>query len=385
MKTIAILGSTGSVGVNTLRVVEKFPEKLRVASLAAGQNAPLLAQQIRQFRPEVVSVADEATAERLRRGLRGLPLRRRPQIEIGETGMTLVATHSSVDLVVSAAVGVVGLLPTFKAVKQGKSVALANKEILVVAGELITRELARTKRQLLPIDSEHCAIHQCLRAGERSEVRRLILTASGGPFRESSLQTMRRATVRQALAHPTWRMGNRITIDSATLMNKGFEVIEAHWLFGLDPEQIDVLIHPQSTVHSMVEFVDGSIVAQLSATDMRQPIQYVLTFPQRLNSNVHYFDFGEAMQFDFAKPNLKKFRCLELAYQALREGAAALCALNAADEVAVHAFLKKKIPLTRIPSVIETTLNRLPGARIRSIEHCLDVDRRAREVANAVI
>lgn len=263
--------------------------------------------------------------------------------------------------------------------------ALANKEVLVVAGGLITQELKRRKKPLLPIDSEHCAIHQCLRTGERSEVRRLILTASGGPFRTASLQRMQRATVKQALAHPTWRMGNRITIDSATLMNKGFEVIEAHWLFGLEAEKIDVLIHPQSTIHSMVEFVDGSIMAQLSAADMRQPIQYALTYPQRLNTNVHYFDFGDSTQFDFGRPDLKRFRCLGLAYRALEEGPAALCALNAADEIAVHAFLKREIPLTRIPDVIERTLDRLRPARVQTIQDCLEIDRQARQLATAVI
>lgn len=385
MKKISILGSTGSVGVNTLRVVEKFSDRIRVISLAAGRNARRLAQQIRQFRPEIVSVADEKTANSVRREIQKLSARQRPQIEVGEEGMIAVATHPWVDLVVSAAVGVVGLIPTYQAIRHGKSVALANKEVLVVAGELMNREMAKHGKNLLPIDSEHCAIHQCLRSGRREEVRRLILTASGGPFRESSLTEMRSASVRQALTHPTWRMGNRITIDSATLMNKGFEVIEAHWLFGLKAEQIDVLIHPQSTVHSMVEFVDGSIIAQLSATDMRQPIQYVLTYPQRLNSNVHYYDFGTAARFDFEKPQLKKFRCLALAYQALQSGSAAMCALNAADEVAVHAFLKKKIPLTQIPVIIEKTLNRLPSSTIRSIGECLALDEEARRLARAVI
>jgi 1-deoxy-D-xylulose-5-phosphate reductoisomerase len=385
MKRISILGSTGSIGVNTLRVVEKFPERISVVSLAAGRNARRLAQQIKRFHPEIVSVADEKTVRILRQELQGIPSRRQPQIEMGESGMIQVATHPAAQLLVSAAVGVVGLMPTFQAVLNAKSVALANKEILVVAGELITRELTKRKKHLLPIDSEHCAIHQCLRSGSREEVRRLILTASGGPFRMASHRAMRQATVGQALAHPTWRMGSRITIDSATLMNKGFEVIEAHWLFGLKADQIDVLIHPQSTVHSMVEFVDGSIMAQLSAPDMRQPIQYALTFPERLNSNVHYFDFGETTQFDFQKPDLSKFRCLELAYQALRQGGSSLCVLNAADEVAVHAFLKKKIPLTRIPRIIEETLERMPTQRIRSIDHCLEVDREARRLATAVI
>lgn len=385
MKKISILGSTGSIGVNTLRVVEKFPDKIQVISLAAGRNAPLLAQQVKRFQPKIVCVADTTTAQSLQKELAGIPRRRRPEIEVGEDGMTAVATHPSVELVVSAAVGVVGLVPTYEAVRHGKSVALANKEILVVAGQLITRELAKRGRHLLPIDSEHCAIHQCLRAGRFQEVRRLILTASGGPFRRASWRAMHHATVRQALAHPTWRMGNRITIDSATMMNKGFEVIEAHWLFGLKASQIDVLIHPQSTIHSMVEFVDGSIMAQLSATDMRQPIQYVLTYPQRLNSDVRYFDFGKAASFNFEKPDLKKFRCLALAYQALKSGPSAMVILNAADEVAVHAFLNRRIPLTRIPKVIEKTLERVPPMRIQTIQQCMELDRLARQAAHAVL
>lgn len=385
MKKISILGSTGSVGVNTLRVVEKFSDQIEVCALAAGRNTQRLAQQIKQFHPALVSVADEAAAKDLYRELNRLARRQWPEILVGERGMTCVATVPSVDLVVSAAVGVVGLVPTFEAVKHGKSIALANKEILVVAGELITREVAKQKRHLLPIDSEHCAIHQCLRSGTHDEVHRLILTASGGPFRKSSLQTMRRASVNQALSHPTWRMGSRITIDSATLMNKGFEVIEAHWLFGLRGDQIDVLIHPQSTVHSMVEFVDGSIIAQLSAADMRQPIQYVLTYPRRLNTNIHYFDFGRSTQLDFQAPNLKKFRCLTLAYQALKEGTAAMCALNAADEVAVHAFLKQRIALTHIPTVIEKTLEHFSTPRIHSIQDCIEVDLAARRVAMTMI
>jgi 1-deoxy-D-xylulose-5-phosphate reductoisomerase len=385
MKKISILGSTGSVGVNTLRVVEKFPDRIQVTALAAGRNSRRLAEQICRFRPQLVSVADEKAATLLVKELRAKGVRRHPQVEIGVTGMTSVATHPDVDLVVSAAVGVVGLVPTFRAVQRGKSVALANKEVLVVAGELITRELARKGTTLLPIDSEHCAIHQCLRSGTSTEVRRLILTASGGPFRQSTYEKMRRATVRQALAHPTWRMGDRITIDSATLMNKGFEVIEAHWLFGLKGGQIDVLIHQQSTIHSMVEYVDGSIMAQLGAADMRQPIQYVLTYPERLNSNVHYYDFGKSMRFDFERPDLKKFRCLSLAYQALEAGASASCVLNAADEVAVHAFLRGEISLTQIPQVIEKTLHRLPPTPIRTIEQCIELDQEARIVAGAVI
>lgn len=366
-------------------MVEKFPQRLKVVALAAGRNIKLLSKQIKEFHPEVVSVADTDTASQLSRALKGWTKRKIPEILVGESGMTNVATHPDVDMVVSAAVGVVGLIPTFEAVRCGKVIALANKEVLVAAGELISDQLERGSNRLLPVDSEHCAIHQCLRTGRSQEVRRLILTASGGPFRSASLAAMRRASVHQALAHPTWRMGHRITIDSATLMNKGLEVIEARWLFQLGADQIDVLIHPQSTIHSMVEFIDGSIIAQLSATDMRQPIQYVLTYPERLNSNVRYFDFGRSTAFDFEVPDRKRFRCLHLAYEALKSGSAATCALNAADEVAVQAFLHGSIALTDIPTVIEKTLNRIATTRLRSIEHCREIDERARVIARAVI
>lgn len=354
-------------------------------ALAAGRNIQRLSQQIKEFQPQVVSVADDDAASKLSRVLKKRTGKSIPEILVGESGMTRVATHPDVDMVVSAAVGVVGLVPTFEAVRCGKAIALANKEVLVAAGELIFEQLKRGKTSLLPVDSEHCAIHQCLRSGRSQEVRRLILTASGGPFRSASVAAMRKASVRQALAHPTWRMGDRITIDSATLMNKGLEVIEARWLFELGADEIDVLIHPQSTIHSMVEFIDGSIIAQLSATDMRQPIQYALTYPERLNTNVRYFDFGQSTAFDFEKPDRKKFRCLALAYEALKSGSAATCALNAADEVAVQAFLHGSIALTDIPIVIEKTLNRISVTRLKSIEHCGEIDARSRSIARAMI
>lgn len=380
MKNISILGSTGSIGVNTLRVVEKFPEKIRVVSLAAGGNSGLLSQQIRKFHPQIVSVADGETADALARCLRGLPARRRPQIEVGEKGMTRVATHPSVELVVGATVGVVGLVPIFEAVRHGKSVALANKEILVVAGELITREMGRQGKPLLPIDSEHCAIHQCLRSGQHHEVRRLILTASGGPFRNASMRAMRHATVREALAHPTWRMGNRITIDSATLMNKGFEVIEACRLFDVPPSRVGVIVHPQSTIHSLVEFTDGSILAQLSVTDMRLPILYALTWPERTASKLK-FPLGELKTLDFCRPDMEKFPCLALAYEAAEAGGAKTVALNAADEVAVAAFLGGRIRFSEIPRIIRAVLDETKTRHPESINEVLRVDEQARQVA----
>ncbi len=286
MKQIAILGSTGSIGRQTLAVVEAMPERFAVAALAAGNNVEEMAQQILRHRPELVSVATPAAAANLAERLRAAsPAAKLPDIQHGPAGMLAVATHPSAATLVSASVGVVGLAATYAAVKAGKQVALSNKEVLVAAGEIVMAAAREANVELLPVDSEHNAIHQCLRAGKRAEVKRLILTASGGPFRKTPLSKMAAATPEQALAHPNWRMGRRITIDSATLVNKGFEVIEARWLFDMRPDQIHVVIHPQSTIHSMVEYVDGSILAQLGPTDMRMPIQYALTYPERAASN----------------------------------------------------------------------------------------------------
>ncbi len=312
MKHLAILGSTGSIGRQCLAVVEALRERFRVIALAAGKNVEALAEQIERHKPDVVSVSDEAKAEELAVRLRGkgIPL---PAIHHGREGMLAVGTHPQADLVVSAAVGVVGLEATYEALRCGKQVALSNKEVLVAAGELVMAAAARTGRELLPVDSEHNAIHQCLRGGARGEVRKLVLTASGGPFRKTPLAQLASVTPEQALAHPNWRMGNRITIDSATMMNKGFEVIEAHWLFGMRPEQIEVVIHPQSTIHSLVEFVDGSILAQLGPTDMRMPIQYALTYPERVASNQVQLDWPRLKRLDFAKASTRRFPCLRLA------------------------------------------------------------------------
>lgn len=382
MKTLAILGSTGSIGRQTLQVVESMPEKCRIVALAAGANLEELAGQIARHRPQLVSVADAAKAAELRERLahtaNGSGV---PEIQHGREGLLAVATHPEADTVVSAAVGVVGLEATYAAVQARKRVALSNKEVLVAAGELVMAAAKAKGVELLPVDSEHNAIHQCLRAGRANEVRRLILTASGGPFRRTPLAQMAQATPEQALAHPNWRMGKRITIDSATLVNKGFEVIEARWLFSVEPKQIEVVIHPQSTIHSMVEYVDGSILAQLGPTDMRMPIRYALTYPEREGSNGVELKWDALRRLDFEKVPPRKFPCLRLARRAMEEGGAQTCALNAADEVAVEAFLERRLPFPGIARVIEGVLDRMPKVKLGSIDDVLAADGEARRLA----
>jgi 1-deoxy-D-xylulose-5-phosphate reductoisomerase len=381
MKAIAILGSTGSIGRQTLEVVESLPERLRIVALAAGNNVEQVAAQIVRHRPELVSVADATRAAELRERLRAAAHDPLPEIQWGSEGLLSVATHPGAAIVVSAAVGVVGLCATYAAVRAGKHIALSNKEVLVAAGELIMEAVKAAGVELLPVDSEHNAIHQCLHAGRREEVRRLILTASGGPFRKTPLAQMAGVTPEQALAHPNWRMGQRISIDSATLVNKGFELIEARWLFDVRPDQIDVIVHPQSTVHSMVEFVDGSILAQLGPTDMRMPIQYALTYPERAASNQIRLDWERLRRLDFQRVSRRRFPCLGLAREALREGGAQPCALNAADEVAVAAFLERRLPFSRIPQVIENVLERMPRLTLGAIGDVLAADGEARRLA----
>jgi 1-deoxy-D-xylulose-5-phosphate reductoisomerase len=308
-----------------------------------------------------------------------------PKILFGPEGIERVATHPDAEIVVSAAVGVVGLPATYKAVECGKQIALANKEVLVAAGEVVMAAAQRHGVSLLPVDSEHNAIHQCLRAGQNREVKRLVLTASGGPFRKTPISKLGRVTPKQALAHPNWKMGQRITIDSATLMNKGFEVIEARWLFGMGLDKIQVVIHPQSTIHSMVEFVDGSILAQLGPTDMRMPIQYALTYPERVPSNGCALDWSTLRELDFEDVPVRKFPCLDLAKQAVREGGPLPCALNAADEIAVAAFLERKLPFLGIAAVIENVLSRMPRTPIKEIEDVLEADLEARRLARAAV
>ncbi len=383
MKNLAILGSTGSIGQNTLRVVESFPERFRVVGMTAGNNLDLLADQVRRFRPRAVSIREETNRAALRRRLieRGMGERDLPELLSGCPGMVAVASAVEVDIVVSATVGVAGLPATLEAVRRGKRVALANKEVMVAAGELVTAAAAASGAEILPVDSEHNALHQCLRGGRREEVRRLILTASGGPFLHASAEELEQVTPEQALRHPTWRMGNRITIDSATLMNKGFEVIEARWLFGFRPGQVDVYIHPQSTVHSLVEFVDGSLLAQLSVTDMRLPIQYALTYPERAVSENHALGLEALRRLEFSAPDRRLFPCLDLAYEALAAGGAAACALNAADEVAVQAFLERKIGFSGIPRVLRQTVEKVGPRPAATLEQILECDQEARRVA----
>ena len=382
MKQLSILGSTGSIGRQSLSVVEALPGRFGVVALAAGGNLDELLGQIERHHPEVVSVADAHRADELSQLLRDKNVPRKPEIHHGREGMLAVGTHSKAEIVVSAAVGVVGLEATYEAVKLGKTVALSNKEVLVAAGELVMAAAKKAARDLLPVDSEHNALHQCLRGGTRREVRRLVLTASGGPFRKTPLAQLANVTPEQALAHPNWRMGNRITIDSATMMNKGFEVIEAHWLFDIRAEQIEVVVHPQSTIHSMVEFVDGSILAQLGPTDMRMPIQYALTYPERLASNNHVaLDWSKLKRLDFEKASTRRFPCLRLAREAMKKGGAFPCALNAADEIAVSAFLERRLPFPGIPEVIESVLRRTPRMRFEKMEDVLTADAEARRIA----
>jgi len=389
MKRIAILGSTGSIGRQTLDVVAAHPGRFEVVALATGSNVNLVAEQVAKHHPKVVSVGSEAGARELRSTL----ARRRscekdiPHLEIlfGPEGIERVATHPDAEMVISAAVGVVGLPATYKAIKCGKHIALANKEVLVAAGEVVMAAVKLHGVDLLPVDSEHNAIHQCLRAGKQSEVKRLVLTASGGPFRKTPVSKMAKVTPKQALAHPNWKMGQRITIDSATLMNKGFEVIEARWLFGMGLDKIQVVIHPQSTIHSMVEFVDGSILAQLGPTDMRMPIQYALTYPERAPSNGCALDWSTLRKLEFEDVPARKFPCLALAKEALRQGGPLPCALNAADEIAVAAFLARRLPFPGIAAVIERVLERMPRAAFATIEDVIAADVEARRLARAEI
>jgi 1-deoxy-D-xylulose-5-phosphate reductoisomerase len=377
MKSISILGSTGSIGRQCLDVVSRNPDRFRIVALAAGSSIDTLAEQVRLFRPELVSLGDPSRVREFKSRL-GSSNGRSPEIHAGAEGLEAVATHPAAEIVVSAAVGVVGLPATLAAVQRGKTVALANKEVLVAAGEVVMAAARKAGVTLLPVDSEHNAIHQCLRAGGPKEVRRLVLTASGGPFRTTPVSRLARVTPKQALAHPNWRMGPRITIDSATLMNKGFEIIEARWLFDVPLERIDVVIHPQSIIHSMVEFVDGSVLAQLGPPDMRLPIQYALTYPERVPAAGFSLDWSRIERLEFAEPSPRKFPCLELARRAIRRGGAAPCALNAADETAVAAFLAGRLPFLGIARVVERVLDQTPTAPLASIDDVLMADREAR-------
>jgi len=384
MRHIAILGSTGSIGKSTLKIVEAFPSRFSVTSLAAGGNVELAFEQARRWHPKVVSMASAESANHLHDKLKKVGLGHSILVTYGTPGTVKVATYPEADFVVSAIVGVAGLEATYAAVKAGKTVGVANKECLVTAGELIVAEAQKQGKSLLPIDSEHNAIHQCLRGGRRHEVHRIWLTASGGPFLHTPKRHFAHITVEQALDHPTWKMGKRITIDSATLMNKGFEVIEACRLFDMPANQVSVLVHPQSTIHSMVEFVDGSLLAQLSVTDMQLPILYALTYPDRVKSELR-FPVSELRQLDFSPPDLDKFPCLRLAYEAVEQGGAKTIALNAADEVAVAAFLDGVLGFEDIPATIESVVRETPAHKPESIEQVLDMDSDARRRARHLV
>lgn len=383
MQSISILGSTGSIGCNTLKVVEHLGD-IRVVAMAAGRNMSKFAEQIAKFQPELVSCEDEGCAQVLERELheRGASV---PRILLNSDGLVAVATHERARTVVSATVGAVGFVPTLRAIEAGKRVALANKETLVMAGELMTKAAAKSGAEILPVDSEHNAIHQCLRGEKRSEVKRLILTASGGPFREKTKAEIAAATREEALAHPNWDMGDKITIDSATLMNKGLEVIEAKWLFGFDADQISVVIHPQSIVHSLVEMVDGSIIAQLGVTDMRHAIQYALTYPDRRENCLPPLDLAALSRLDFDEPDTERFPCLDLAYEALRTGGTMPTVLNAANEVSVNAFLGGKIRLSEIAEINASVMRAHNTAAISDLEDVLRADAEARAAAERLL
>ncbi|HEX3146057.1 MAG TPA: 1-deoxy-D-xylulose-5-phosphate reductoisomerase, partial [Pyrinomonadaceae bacterium] len=339
---IAILGSTGSIGCNSLRVIEALgSDRFQVVALAAGRNIKILADQIARHHPQLVSVESEEAAAQLHDEMiaRGLVT---PRLLVGEKGLVEVATHEAAGCVISATVGAIGFVPTLRALEAGKRVALANKETLVMAGELMTRAAEKSGAELLPVDSEHNALHQCLRGEKRSEVRRIILTASGGPFRTRDKQGMASASVAEAMKHPTWNMGAKITIDSATLMNKGLEVIEAHWLFGFGPDEIGIVVHPESVVHSMIELIDGSIIAQMGVTDMRHAIQYALTYPERHPSDLPPLDLAKLATLNFEQPDVDRFPCIGFAYRALRTGGTLPAAMNAANEEAVNAFIEER-------------------------------------------
>lgn len=378
MKSIAILGSTGSIGRSALAVVDAHPTRLKVVSLAAGDNASLLAEQVARYRPDVIAMASGEGIDRLRSACGATS----PAVAgTGTAGLVAVATHPSADIVICASAGTAGLEAVLAAIEADKTIAIANKEVLVMAGALVTAAASRRGVAVLPVDSEHNAIHQCLYERPRAEVRRLILTASGGPFRDYSPEALERAGPDAALQHPTWKMGRKITIDSATLMNKGLEVIEAYWLFGVAADQVDVVIHPQSIVHSLVELIDGSVIAQLGVTDMRLPIQYACSYPERWDGSLPSLDLAKAGRLEFSEPALDRFPCLGLAYRALRAGETLPVVLNAANEVAVGAFLDRKLGFMAIPSVIERTMDAHTAEPVSTLKAVRRVDRWAREYA----
>jgi len=381
MKKLSILGSTGSIGVNTLEIVAQHPDKFQVVALAGGKNLSRMKEQILRFSPDVASLWDEETARQLRQNLSSHPT----QILSGTDGLMAVATHPQASMVVSALVGSAGLLPTLAAVKAGKNLALANKETLVMAGEILMREIRNQRVSLLPVDSEHSAIFQALAGNRKEEIRRIILTASGGPFLNTPPEELENVTPRQALNHPQWRMGKKVTIDSASLMNKGLEVIEAYWLFGVHLSQIEVHIHPQSIVHSMIEYVDGSVIAQLALPDMRGPIAYALSYPERLDLQLPSLNLFEAGPLSFRPVDRERFPALNLAYRALEEGSTMPAVLNAANEVAVEAFLQGQLGFLKIPRLIRETMERHHPRQLSNLEDILHAHDWAQKEAQQII
>lgn len=370
MKKVIILGSTGSIGTQTLDVIKNFRENFEIVGLTAYNNVELLSKQIREFNPKVVAVKDEDKANQLRENLK-----KNVEILTGSKGLQEIVKYDA-DLVVVAVEGIAGLIPTVTAIQRGKDIALANKEVLVTAGQIVMDLVKKKDITLLPVDSEHSAILQCLRGNDKKEVSRLILTASGGPFRGKKKEDLRKVTVNEALNHPNWKMGKKITIDSATLMNKGFEVIEAKWLFDISEDKIDVIVHPQSIIHSMVEYIDGSVIAQLATADMRIPIQYALNYPTRNYINgINFLDFSLTTQLTFEKPDLETFRCLSLAYEALKIGGTMTTVLNAADEIAVSLFLNKKIEFLQIAEIIEESMKEHNNIQNPTLDDIINVDK----------
>ena len=381
-RSISVLGSTGSIGVNSLDVIRRFPDEYHVSALAAGRNINLMAEQIREFRPRIAAVLNHDLARELEKLVgSGTGV----EIVHGDQGFEDAAALEGVHTVVSAIVGAAGLKPTWAAVRSGKRVALANKETLVAAGELVMAEAENTGSEILPVDSEHSAIFQALVGQRREEIHRIILTASGGPFRTWTKENLDKATPRDALAHPNWDMGAKISVDSATLMNKGLEAIEARWLFGLPWDKIEINVHPQSIVHSLVEFVDGSVLAQLGVPDMRVPIAYALSYPRRLPLNLPRLDLPEVGPLTFSQPDLERFPCLDLALKAGRKGGLAPASLNAANEVAVKAFLEDDLPFPGIARVASSVLERTGNGNIRRLEEVFQADDRARKIAREII
>ncbi|WP_059025765.1 1-deoxy-D-xylulose-5-phosphate reductoisomerase [Gabonibacter massiliensis] len=381
MKNIAVLGSTGSIGTQTLQVIEANPERFRVEVLTANNQVELLAQQAVRFKPNMVVIANEEKYGQLKELLADEDIK----VYAGSEAIAQVVESSTIDTVVSAMVGYSGLLPTIRAIKAGKTIALANKETLVVAGDLIHDLVTEYKVALLPVDSEHSAIFQCLTGEMNNPVEKILLTASGGPFRGKDYEFLKQVTPEQALKHPNWKMGAKVTIDSASMMNKGFEAIEAKWLFGLKPSQIEVLVHPQSIVHSMVQFTDGCIKAQLGVPDMRLPIQYALTYPDRIVSSFERVDFSRYSNLTFEKPDPVTFRNLGLAFEAMEKGGNIPCILNAANEIAVDAFLKEKVSFTRMPEIIEETISRVCFIQKPDLQDYIETDREGRKIAVDII